>query len=181
MPVDESDVEAMQATGNDAELIEVSAIDATSSEAHWLARDVELFTHLRLQAMLDQEDRWRVIAAPSLNATAESHLPVMSKLGFDEVYMINLIRRPDRRSQMDYALSQVGVKARHVPAVDGLELNHARVEALGIRQLPGYADPYHKRPLKFGEIGCFLSHYSLWQVSLLFALSEASPSVRLLF
>ncbi|KAL1456412.1 hypothetical protein WDU94_001143 [Cyamophila willieti] len=28
--------------------------------------------------------------------------------------------------------------------------------------LPGYADPYHKRPMKKGEIGCFLSHYKIW-------------------
>lgn len=24
-------------------------------------------------------------------------------------------------------------------------------------------DPYHKRPMTAGEIGCFLSHYSIWQ------------------
>ncbi len=25
--------------------------------------------------------------------------------------------------------------------------------------------PYHGRPLTLGEIGCFMSHYNIWQVS----------------
>ncbi|KAK9499358.1 hypothetical protein O3M35_002406 [Rhynocoris fuscipes] len=29
--------------------------------------------------------------------------------------------------------------------------------------MPGYKDPYHKRPMKVGEIGCFLSHYGIWK------------------
>ncbi|EFN88897.1 Glycosyltransferase 25 family member [Harpegnathos saltator] len=29
--------------------------------------------------------------------------------------------------------------------------------------MPEYADPYHKRPMTTGEIGCFLSHYVIWQ------------------
>jgi hypothetical protein len=29
--------------------------------------------------------------------------------------------------------------------------------------LPGYRDPYSSRPLTRGEIGCFLSHYSVWK------------------
>ncbi|XP_046391061.1 glycosyltransferase 25 family member-like [Ischnura elegans] len=33
---------------------------------------------------------------------------------------------------------------------------------MGIKAMPEYADPYHKRPLTMGEIGCFLSHYTIW-------------------
>lgn len=29
--------------------------------------------------------------------------------------------------------------------------------------LPGYRDPYSSRPLTRGEIGCFLSHFSVWK------------------
>ncbi|EFN60659.1 Glycosyltransferase 25 family member [Camponotus floridanus] len=29
--------------------------------------------------------------------------------------------------------------------------------------MPEYFDPYHKRPMTMGEIGCFLSHYLIWQ------------------
>ena len=34
---------------------------------------------------------------------------------------------------------------------------------MGIKQLPEYRDPYSKRVMTFGEIGCFLSHYRVWQ------------------
>jgi len=34
---------------------------------------------------------------------------------------------------------------------------------MGISFLPGYEDPYHHRHMTMGEIGCFLSHYKIWQ------------------
>lgn len=34
---------------------------------------------------------------------------------------------------------------------------------MGIQQLPDYRDPFSKRVMTFGEIGCFLSHYNVWQ------------------
>lgn len=42
-------------------------------------------------------------------------------------------------------------------------MNSSEVEALGIKMLPGYKDPYHGRPLTKGELGCFLSHYRIWK------------------
>lgn len=29
--------------------------------------------------------------------------------------------------------------------------------------LPGYQDPYSGRTLTKGEVGCFLSHYAIWE------------------
>ena len=29
--------------------------------------------------------------------------------------------------------------------------------------LPEFSEPYHGRPLTFGEIGCFMSHYNIWR------------------
>ncbi|KAF8565989.1 hypothetical protein P879_01893 [Paragonimus westermani] len=129
----------------------------------WLRREQELFVHLRLQALLDHEDRMRVLSSKHLELLAEAQLPTPSKLGFDEVYFINLLRRSDRRAKMEYFLDQLGIAARHVTAVDGKDLNADLIASMGIKQLKGYADPYHKRSLKFGEIGCFLSHFYLWQ------------------
>ncbi|KAF5402016.1 Collagen beta-1 O-galactosyltransferase [Paragonimus heterotremus] len=129
----------------------------------WLRREQELFVHLRLQALLDHEDRMRVLPSKHLELLAEAQLPTPSKLGFDEVYFINLLRRSDRRAKMEYFLDQLGIAARHVTAVDGKNLNVDLIANMGIKQLKGYADPYHKRSLKFGEIGCFLSHFYLWQ------------------
>lgn len=58
-----------------------------------------------------------------------------------------------------------GVSARAAGPIRCLRraLNSSEVEALGIRMLPGYRDPYHGRPLTRGELGCFLSHYRVWQ------------------
>ena len=38
--------------------------------------------------------------------------------------------------------------------------------------MPGYEDPYHHRPMTMGEIGCFLSHYRIWEKMLKDDLNE---------
>lgn len=50
-------------------------------------------------------------------------------------------------------------------SVDSLfrAMNISEVQAMGIHMLPGYSDPYHGRPLTKGELGCFLSHYKIWE------------------
>uniref|UniRef100_A0A665VYK9 procollagen galactosyltransferase n=1 Tax=Echeneis naucrates TaxID=173247 RepID=A0A665VYK9_ECHNA len=80
------------------------------------------------------------------------------KMGFDEVFMINLERRTDRRDRMLRTLYQQEINCKVVAAVDGNEIH-----ALGIHMLPGYSDPYHGRPLTKGELGCFLSHHKIWK------------------
>lgn len=42
-------------------------------------------------------------------------------------------------------------------------LNTSQLKALNINMLPGYQDPYSSRVLTRGEIGCFLSHYYIWE------------------
>lgn len=37
------------------------------------------------------------------------------------------------------------------------------MRSLGVDLLPGYQDPYSGRTLTKGEVGCFLSHYSIWE------------------
>ncbi|CAH8641227.1 unnamed protein product [Schistosoma intercalatum] len=128
----------------------------------WLLREQDLFVHLRLQAIIDQEDKQRVIPSECLLNIAENQLPKSNKLNFDEIYFINLLRRPDRRQKMEYMLHQLGINAKHYAAIDGKNLTMKYFDELGIKQLPGYTDPYHNRSLKFGEIGCFLSHYNIW-------------------
>lgn len=43
------------------------------------------------------------------------------------------------------------------------KLNHDIIQEMGIKFLIGYEDPYHHRQMTMGEIGCFLSHYTIWQ------------------
>jgi collagen beta-1,O-galactosyltransferase len=49
--------------------------------------------------------------------------------------------------------------------VDGRSLDEDYLAEHGIRMLPGFSEPYHGRPLTLGEIGCFMSHFNIWQVS----------------
>ncbi|XP_041736833.1 procollagen galactosyltransferase 1-like [Coregonus clupeaformis] len=95
------------------------------------------------------------------------HIPaprkIQDKLGFDEVFMINLKKRPDRRDRMLRTLYEQEIACKVIQAVDGKAMNISEINALGIHMLPGYSDPYHGRPLTKGELGCFLSHYNIWK------------------
>ncbi|XP_025835147.1 glycosyltransferase 25 family member-like isoform X2 [Agrilus planipennis] len=75
--------------------------------------------------------------------------------------MINLLRRPERRKRMMRCFDELGLEVEILDAVDGRHLSDDVLEE--IKFLPGYADPYHKRPMTLGEIGCFLSHYNIWE------------------
>ena len=58
--------------------------------------------------------------------------------------------------------------SRHVPAVDGRVLTAEYLDQKKIKMMPGFSEPYHDRPLKLGEIGCFMSHYNIWEVGNVF-------------
>ena len=90
-------------------------------------------------------------------------MPKKSKLGFDEIFMVNLERRPDRYERMKYNFDQLGIDYKWVPAMDGRKITEEFLAEAGIKMLPEFSEPYHGRALTYGEIGCFLSHYRLWQ------------------
>ncbi|KAJ7993017.1 hypothetical protein DPEC_G00268080 [Dallia pectoralis] len=114
----------------------------------------ESFTHTIAEAMIDHN------ITPSENL----HNPDMpqDKMGFDEIFLINLKRRTDRRQRMLNTMASLGLQATLTDAVDGKALNTSQLQALGIEMIPGYKDPYSGRVLTRGEIGCFLSHHSTW-------------------
>ncbi|XP_017462179.1 PREDICTED: glycosyltransferase 25 family member-like [Rhagoletis zephyria] len=85
------------------------------------------------------------------------------RLGVDAVYVINLRRRPERRRRMQATLALLNIKATFWDATDGKVLSEEYLERHRISSLEGYLDPYHQRPMTFGEIGCFLSHYRIWE------------------
>ncbi|XP_033927849.1 procollagen galactosyltransferase 1 isoform X2 [Melopsittacus undulatus] len=121
-----------------------------------LQDEAESFQHLLLEIMVKNPP-----AEPSPHVWVPPKVP--DKMGFDEVFLINLRRRSERRARMLRTLWEQEISCKLVEAVDGKAMNSSEVEALGIRMLPGYRDPYHGRPLTKGELGCFLSHYRVWQ------------------
>lgn len=88
--------------------------------------------------------------------------PPKSSLGVDKVFVINLYRRTERRKRMLKCLEVLGIEAEIWNATDGKSLDKDFLDKNGLKVMPNYLDPYHKRPMTFGEIGCFLSHYNIW-------------------
>ncbi|OXB84329.1 UNVERIFIED_CONTAM: hypothetical protein H355_007212 [Colinus virginianus] len=100
-----------------------------------LQEETENFVHTLIEAMID-----RPPIEPSQYVSVPPKHP--DKMGFDE-----------GESGSPYWGEVVLVRA----------LNTSQLKALSIDMLPGYRDPYSSRPLTRGEIGCFLSHYYIWQ------------------
>ncbi|XP_033863716.3 procollagen galactosyltransferase 2 isoform X1 [Acipenser ruthenus] len=121
-----------------------------------LQDEVDSFIHVQIEAMIDR---------PPIEPSQHLHLPPkrLDRMGFDEIFLINLKRRRDRRERTERSLEAQGISATVTDAVDGKALNTSQLQALGIEMLPGYEDPYSRRVLTRGEIGCFLSHYHTWK------------------
>uniref|UniRef100_A0A8C8A1K2 Collagen beta(1-O)galactosyltransferase 2b n=1 Tax=Oryzias sinensis TaxID=183150 RepID=A0A8C8A1K2_9TELE len=117
--------------------------------------EAESFIHTITEALIEHD------MAPSEHV----HMlpPPQIKMGFEEIFLINLKRRLDRRQRMLKTMASLGLQATSVDAVDGKALNTSQLQMLGIEMLPGYKDPYSGRVLTRGEIGCFLSHHSIWR------------------
>ena len=88
--------------------------------------------------------------------------PKIDNVGFDQIYLVNLARRMERRDRMFSSFKELGLKVKLFEAVDGKQLNETYLKELGVKQMAGYKDPWSKRDMTFGEIGCFLSHYFIW-------------------
>ncbi|XP_059840822.1 procollagen galactosyltransferase 2-like [Hypanus sabinus] len=121
-----------------------------------LEEDVETFVHILLERMIDHPPM-----EPSVYVSMPPRHP--DKMVFDEIFLINLKRRKDRRDRMLRTLYEQDIDIKLVDAVDGKALNTSHLKALNIEMLPGYHDPYSGRILTRGEIGCFLSHYYIWK------------------
>lgn len=98
--------------------------------------------------------------------------PQADAMTLDRIFMINLDRRVERRLKMNRSFKEIGLEVEHIPAIDGQELTDKYLEEIGVRFLPGYADPFHNRPMTKGEIGCFLSHFLIWEKMVVMKLKE---------
>ncbi|NP_001096660.1 procollagen galactosyltransferase 1-A precursor [Xenopus laevis] len=134
-----------------------------------LLDEADNFVHTKLEVM---------VKGPPLNLSSFVTIPekVPDKMSFDEVFLINLKHRQDRRERMKRTLYELQIDYKLVDAVYGKTLNQTQVSELGIKMLPDYKDPYHGRPLTRGEMGCFLSHYNIWK-----EISERNLAVSAVF
>ncbi|KAM9845421.1 procollagen galactosyltransferase 2-like [Aulostomus maculatus] len=120
-----------------------------------MEEEEESFTHTLTEALI----AYTMEPSPYMHTVSKE----AGKIGFDEIFLINLKRRPDRRRRMLSSLAALGISSTLTEAVDGKALNSSQLLAMGIDMLPGYKDPYSGRVLTRGEIGCFLSHYNIWK------------------
>lgn len=129
------------------------------SEEGGMEADKQNFLNLDLEMTADRHP-------PTYDPIFEKYqkpLPQKDKLGVDEIYMINLERRPDRKQKMDHSFDLLGIEYEWVKAVDGRTFGDSHLADNGITMLPSFSEPYHGRPLTYGEIGCFMSHYNIWR------------------
>ena len=118
--------------------------------------DPQNFMHLLLQNIGEAEALEKL---PYINIS----YPEPTKFGFDEIYVINLEHRIDRKAKMELIFQLLGMKAIFTAAVNGWMLNETDLQELGVSDIPGWIDPCENRPLSMGEIGCFLSHWNIWK------------------
>ncbi|XP_076286910.1 glycosyltransferase 25 family member isoform X2 [Lasioglossum baleicum] len=121
-----------------------------------IADDLVLLTNIKTE-ILNNDDL-------PLSKDLERYVqyPAEDTLGVDQIYMINLLRRPERRTRMLQLFKELGIRAQTVDAFDGRTLNQSILSDAGVEIMPEYSDPYHDRPMTMGEVGCFLSHYIIW-------------------
>ncbi|XP_050499113.1 glycosyltransferase 25 family member [Diabrotica virgifera virgifera] len=122
-----------------------------------LSVDYEQMTNMKLDVLNEINELY----VNDLLKKFVRELPRKDTLGFDKIFMINLLRRPERRKRMKHCFDELGLEVDILDAVDGKALNESFLEE--IKFMPEFSDPYHKRPMKLGEIGCFMSHLNIWK------------------
>ena len=76
--------------------------------------------------------------------------------------VINLDVRQDRREHFEKNNSWL-TDYTFFDAVNGRHITHEQMKANGFSINHQWRDPYKHRRITKGEVGCFLSHYSVWQ------------------
>lgn len=122
-------------------------------------KDVEQVANLKISMLNDYDNGLALL--PEMEQFVQ--LTPKDRITLSKIFMINLERRPERRAKMNQSFDALGLDVEYVPAVDGRELNDDELKKIGIEFLEGYADPYLNRPMTLGEIGCFLSHFYIWE------------------
>lgn len=135
----------------------------------YIEKDYQQLTNLKIM-ILNDETNALIDVEPEFEQFIK--YPEADSMSFDQIFMINLLRRPERRNKMERSFKEIGLHVEHVAAADGQLLTQEYLDEIGVKYLPGYADPYQNRPMTKGEIGCFLSHYRVWEQQVARELNE---------
>ncbi|XP_055314673.1 glycosyltransferase 25 family member [Sitodiplosis mosellana] len=135
----------------------------------YIEKDYQQLLNLKIM-ILNDETNSLIDVEPEFERF--SKYPEADMMSFDRIFMINLLRRPERRVKMERSFKEIGLDVEHVVAADGQILTQEYLEEIGVKYLPGYADPFQNRPMTKGEIGCFLSHYRVWEQQVARELNE---------
>lgn len=74
------------------------------------------------------------------------------------VYIVSLASDKARRHQIEQKMQEWGLSFEFFDAAEG----RARLDELGLRVDDEYVNKRRGYPLTDGEVGCYLSHFSLW-------------------
>ncbi|CAJ0580927.1 unnamed protein product, partial [Mesorhabditis spiculigera] len=96
-----------------------------------------------------------------ISQTVKPIYPEKSKLGFDQIYVINLEKRTEKRERVEKVLDNLGVEYQIFRAFEGDQLVNNK--SIKINYMKNYKDPFHQRTMKAGEVGCFMSHLKIWE------------------
>ena len=77
------------------------------------------------------------------------------------IFVINLERCIEKRRKMEDRLK--GLDYTIVTGVDGRELNEEKLINMNASVLTDWKDPHSGRNVTWGEVGCALSHYNIFE------------------
>ncbi len=79
-------------------------------------------------------------------------------------FIINLKRCPEKRQRIEDRMKRFPEISYEIyDAIDGQELTDEYMEKYNYSTLDSWNDPFHKRKITKGEIGCTLSHYDIYR------------------
>ncbi|GMT07073.1 hypothetical protein PENTCL1PPCAC_29247, partial [Pristionchus entomophagus] len=105
-----------------------------------------------------QNSKSSSIVLPQSRSVRATLIP-KKKFGFVKISIINLLRRPERRNKLERICDVIGIDCEFVEATDGRSLP----SSYSVAQLDSFLDPHGNRKMTNGEVGCFLSHYRIWE------------------
>ena len=81
-----------------------------------------------------------------------------------KIFVINLKRCPGKREIMVRRLKKhaTNFDVTFIEAVDGNELTNQNLKEKNISLVKDYRDPYSGRNMTWGEVGCTLSHFKVY-------------------